>query len=313
MPATLVLCLALVGISFAGPLVRLSHAHPLTIAIWRLGFALIVIAVALVVTGSWRQWRRLRGVDVLLAVGTGVMLALHFWSWNASISLTTVAASVVLVNIQPALVALLSATWLREPPTTRQWIGIGIAMVGAFVVALPDLAAATDAITGRALLGDLLALAGGVTAACYVVAGRRLRSVLDVWPYVAIVYGTCFVVLLVFAAGVHAPVLGQPPRELGIFVALAVGPMLLGHTGLNWALKFLPAYVVNLVLLGEPIGATLIAAALPSIHELPSFATLLGGLLLLAGIYLAMRAARPSGPESARGQAAGAQTRAVPD
>jgi drug/metabolite transporter (DMT)-like permease len=82
---------------------------------------------------------------------------------------------------------------------------------------------------------------------------------------------------------------------------------------LNWALKFLPAYVVNLVLLGEPVGATLIAATLPSIHELPSVATLTGGLLVLAGIYLAMRVARPAQPVPPHGPTSGAQTRAVPD
>src|SRR5215831_16270238 len=127
-PVPLVLLLALVGISFAGPLVRLSHAHPLTIAIWRLGFALVLIAIALITTGSWRQWRRLDGRGVLLAVGAGVMLAIHFWTWNASIALTTVAASVVLVNTQQAIVAILSAVWLREPPTWRQWMGIAVAM-----------------------------------------------------------------------------------------------------------------------------------------------------------------------------------------
>lgn len=290
MPASLVLCLALIGISFAGPLVRLSHAHPLAIAIWRLGFSLVIIAIALVATGSWRQWRRLDRRGVLVAVGAGTMLAFHFWTWNASIGLTTVAASVVLVNMQPALVALLSAGWLREPPSRRQWLGIGIAMAGAFVVALPDMMSETHAAGGRPLLGDVLALIGAATAACYFVAGRKLRSTLDIWPYVAVVYGTCFVVLLALAAAVHAPVLGQPPRELAIFVALAIGPMLFGHTGLNWALKYLPAYVVNLTLLGEPVGATVLAAILPGIREVPGVATLFGGALILAGIYVTARA-----------------------
>jgi drug/metabolite transporter (DMT)-like permease len=292
MPASLVLALALVGISFAGPLVRLSHAHPLAIAIWRLGFALVMIAVALVVTGSWRQWRRLDRGGTLIAVGAGVMLAVHFWSWNASVNLTTVSASVVLVNMQPALVALLSAVWLREPPTSRQWFGIGIAVVGACIVALPDFMAQSGAITGRALLGDALALAGGATAACYFVAGRRLRATLDIWPYVALVYGSCFVMLIVFAAIVHAPVFGQPRRELEIFLALAVGPMLLGHTGLNWALKYLPAYVVNLTLLGEPVGATLLAAILPGIREVPGVSTVIGGALIVAGVNVAARIER---------------------
>jgi drug/metabolite transporter (DMT)-like permease len=272
--------------------VRLSHAHPLAIAIWRLGFSLIIIAIALVATGSWRQWRRLDRTGTMIAVGAGAMLALHFWTWNASIAFTTVAASVVLVNTQPAMVALLSAGWLREPPTQRQWIGIAIAMAGAFVVALPDMAAAGSATTGRALFGDGLALAGAAAAACYFVAGRKLRSTLDLWPYVAVVYGTCFIVLIGFAALVHAPVLHQPPRELAIFAALAIGPMLLGHTGFNWALKYLPAYVVNLTLLGESVGATILAALLPGIREVPGVATLIGGALILAGICVTARAAR---------------------
>jgi drug/metabolite transporter (DMT)-like permease len=296
MPPSVVLLLALIGISFAAPLVRLSHAHPLAIAIWRLGFALIVILVALVTTGSWRQWRRLDRRGVFLAVGTGVMLAIHFWTWNSSVALTTVAASVVLVNMQPALVALLSAGWLREPPSPRQWTGIGLAMIGALVVAVPDLAVTNGAASARALLGDSLALVGAVTAACYVVAGRRLRSTLDLWPYVALIYGTCLVVLVGLAAAVHAPVLHQPPRELAIFGALAIGPMLFGHTGLNWALKYLPAYLVNLTLLGEPVGATLLAALLPGIREIPGIATLVGGVLILGGIYVTARGTQ-SAPE----------------
>src|SRR3954464_15526230 len=138
MPASAVLLLALLGISFAGPLVRLSNADPLAIAIWRLGFSLIVVAIALLITGSWRQWRRLDRRAALIAFGAGAMLAIHFWSWNASVAMTTVAASVLLVNSQPAIVALLSVVWLHEPPNRRQWTGIIIAMAGAAVVALPE-------------------------------------------------------------------------------------------------------------------------------------------------------------------------------
>jgi drug/metabolite transporter (DMT)-like permease len=287
----LVLALALLGVSLSGPLVRLSHAHPLAIAAWRLGFSLLVIAGALLLTGEWRQLRRVTRRELAIAVGAGALLALHFWSWNASISLTTVAASVVLVNTQPVVVALLSAVWLREVPTRRQWLGIAIAMLGALVVALPDIAGApADAVAHpRALLGDLLALGGALTAAVYFTSGRRLRSTLDLWPYVALVYGSCFLTLLVLAALAGAPLLPQPPRELAIFAGLALGPMLLGHTGLNWALKHSPAYVVNLTLLGEPVGATLIAAVLPGIREVPGPLTVMGGLIVLAGILLTAR------------------------
>ena len=285
------LAFALLGVSFSGPLVRLSGAHPLAIAAWRLGFSLIVIAAALAITGEWRQLRRVTRRELAIALGAGSMLALHFWSWNSSVALTSVAASVVLVNTQPVVVALLSTIWLREAPSRRQWIGIGIAMLGALVVALPDLAtsASDGAAHPRALLGDLLALGGALTAAIYFVAGRRLRATLDLWPYVGLVYGTCFVVLLLLAALAGAPLAPQPPRELAIFAALALGPMLLGHTGLNWALKHSPAYLVNLTLLGEPVGATIIAAMLPGIREVPSPLTLLGGAIVLTGILMTAR------------------------
>ncbi len=284
----LVLAGAVVGISFSAPLVRLSAAHPLAIAVWRLGFSLVLIAAALLVTGGWRQWRTLDRRGVVIACGAGAMLAVHFWSWNASVGMTTIAASVVLVNTQPVIIALLSALWLAERPTRAQWLGIAIAMTGALVVAAGDLGA--EGFTGtRALLGDALALVGAFTAALYYLAGRRLRQSLDIWPYVGLVYGACFVVLVAMAAVARVPVLGQPPRELAIFAALAIGPMMLGHTGLNWALRYLPAYVVNLTVLGEPIGATLIAALLPSIAEVPSPLTLAGGALVLAGLVFTLR------------------------
>ena len=286
-----VLALSLLGISFAAPLVRLSSAHPLAIAAWRLAFSLACIGVMLLLTGSWRQWRTLDRRTLLSAGAAGAMLALHFWSWNSSLALTTVAASVVLVNLQPAMVALLSAVWLHERPTVRQWTGIGIAMLGALVVALPDLLADAGAFTSRALLGDALALVGAVTAALYYTVGRRLRATLDLWPYVGLVYGACLVTLLALALVMQVPLAPQPPRELAIFAALALGPMMLGHTGMNWALKYLPAYVVNLTVLGEPVGAMLLAALLPGIGEIPTAWTLAGGALILLGVLVA--AARP--------------------
>ena len=289
--APYVLTVAQLGVSLSGPLVRLSHAHPLAIASWRLAFSLVIIAIALAMTGQWRQWRLLTGREVLIATGAGAMLALHFWSWNTSITLTSVAASVVLVNTQPVGVALLSVFWLRESPSRRQWTGIVIAMAGALIVTSPDFVkdAATAAEHPRAWLGDLLALLGAATAAIYFVAGRRLRATLDLWSYVGLVYGTCLAVLLLLVAITGAPLAPQPSRELAIFAALALGPMLLGHTGLNWALKHSPAYVVNITLLGEPIGATLIAAMLPGIREIPGPATFIGGAVVFAGVLLTAR------------------------
>jgi drug/metabolite transporter (DMT)-like permease len=290
----LVLVFAVAGISVAAPLIRLSSAHPVSIAVWRLVISLTLLGAALAVTQGWRAWRALSTREVALALGAGAMLAIHFWSWNTSLRYTSIAASVILVNLQPAIVAVLSSVWLRETPTRRQWIGIAIAMAGAAGVAF---ASGSNAASRGALplLGNTLAFIGAVTAALYYLSGRRLRAKLDLLPYVTLVYGACLAALLAIAFIVDAPLLPQPPREWAIFAGLALGPMLLGHTGMNWALGHLPAYVVNITVLGEPVGAILLGALLPGIREVPSVAVLSAGAVVIAGILMALPRREVSG------------------
>lgn len=302
--AFLVLALSLLGISFAAPLIRLSESSALVIATWRLGLSLVIVAVALVAGGSWRALRTVSRTHLLFAGGAGVLLALHFWSWNQSLRFTSVAASVSLVNLLPVIVAVVSAIWLGERASRRQWAGIAIAVLGALVVGLADipggLAGIAHALTGgaanadsagrsRMLLGDFLAIIGAFTGAGYFLIGRRVRQSLSLWPYVALVYSAAFVVCALLATLTGDTLWPQPPREIALFAGLALGPTMLGHTGMNWALGHLPAYVVNLTTLGEPIGATLLAALLPGIGETPGIGTLVGGALVLAGVLLAAR------------------------
>ncbi len=294
-----VLALALLGISFAGPLVRLSAADPVAIAVWRLGFSLLIVAAFLLATGEWRDWKRITSRELALAGCGGVSLALHFWAWNASIHLTTIAASVTLVNLQPAVVAVISAVALREAPTSRQIVGIAIAILGALVVAAPDLRGGLAPSGNAPLLGNLLAVSAAITAGIYYTIGRSLRKSLGVWAYVGIVYSTAFATLSVIALSRGVTLAPQPPREIAIFGALALGPMLMGHTGMNWALKFLPAYVVNLTVLGEPVGATLLGAIIPSIRQIPTMSTLVGGAIVLGGVIIAAGGASRTAPQTA--------------
>jgi drug/metabolite transporter (DMT)-like permease len=284
----LTLLIALVAMSTSGPLVRLADAHPLAIATLRLAMTLVVVSVALTMTGTWHQLRRLSVRDLAVAVGSGVFLALHFWSWMASLALTTVAASTVLVSLQPLFVAAGSGLFLGEHPARGQWIGIAIAVVGAIIIGL---GAAGEPGAAQSLLGNLLALLGAVAGAAYVLAGRRLRSSLDLWPCVGIVYSVAMVTLVLFVIWQDVPLLPQPSRTWWTIAAMALGPMLLGHTLLNYALRYLPAHVVNLTSIGEPVGATLLAWWWLS--ELPSQATLIGGLVAVAGLVVAGRASVP--------------------
>jgi drug/metabolite transporter (DMT)-like permease len=273
---------AVLAVSLAGPLVRFSSAAALVISAWRLLFSMGLIGLILLARRSLTGGVSISGKEWALGMGAGVLLAGHFWAWIASIQLTTIASSVVLVSTQPLFVAALSVAFLRERPARRQWLGIGVAVGGAAVIGWGDFA-----LGGTALLGDALALSAAVMAAGYFTIGRSLRQKLDLWAYTGVVYGAAALLLTVAVlASPGVPLTGYPTRDWLVFLALAAGPMMLGHTGINYALRYLPAYVANLASLGEPVGATLIAWLLPAIREVPTPQTLLGGAFILAGIAL---------------------------
>jgi drug/metabolite transporter (DMT)-like permease len=279
-PPLLVLTAAVLAMSWAGPLVRFTDAPALVVAAWRLTISVAFIAVVLAVRRT--PLPKLTGGDWLLAAVAGVFLAVHFWAWVASLDLTTVSSSVVLVSTQPVFVALLSGMFLGERATRRQWLGIFVAVMGAVIIARGDFDLGRDA-----LIGDGLALAAAVFVSIYYIIGRRLRAGIDLWWYVGIIYGIAAVVLMLAAAAAPGVRLtGYGTRDWLVFAALAAGPMMIGHTGLNYALRYVRAYVANLTVLGEPIGATLIAWLLPSIAEVPGPQVLVGGALILFGIGL---------------------------
>ncbi|MFO7892539.1 MAG: DMT family transporter [Longimicrobiales bacterium] len=290
-PPGVILLVAVLAMSWGGPLVRYATAPALAVAAWRVAFSVAFIAGVVLWRDRGRAIRRLSGRDWGLGLLAGVFLAGHFWSWIASLSYTTVASSVVLVNTQPIFVALLSIAFLGERPTRRQWAGIGVAVAGAAVIGWGDFAGGPEP-----LVGDLLAVAGAVFVSLYYVIGRRLRQRLELWDYIAVVYGAAAVVLLSATAVLPGvDVVGYPTTDWLVFLALAAGPMMIGHTGVNYALRYIPAYVANLALLGEPIGATLLAWWLPGIREQPSAQLLMGGALVLAGIGLGVRRRRTTG------------------
>ncbi len=280
----LVLLAAVLAISWGGPLIRLTGAPPLAIAAWRLTLSTLFLLPFFARPAGRAGWTGVGSRARWVAVLAGVALAFHFASWITSLRLTSVAASVVLVSLSPVFAWVLSAVFLRERPTRLQEAGIVLGVAGAIVIALGD------ARTGgrNVLLGDLLALLGAVCGAAYLVIGRKLRAHLGLVAYVTPVYGVAAAVLLAWA-GVRGEAF-QPyaAADWAVFAALAAGPMLVGHTGFNYALRYLPAYTVNVGVLAEPVGATLIAWALPALAEAPSRWTLAGGAVVLAGVGLTL-------------------------
>jgi drug/metabolite transporter (DMT)-like permease len=286
-----VLLAAVLAVSWAAPLIRLAAAPPLAIAAWRLTLATLFLLPLFARRAGRVGWRGMGPRGRWIAVLAGAALALHFAAWITSLRLTSVAASAVLVALSPVFAWVLSAIFLRERPTRLQAAGIVLGIAGAAVIALGDARSG-----GRnVLLGDLLALLGAVCAAAYFVIGRRLRARLGLVAYVTPVYGVAAAVLLAWAASRGEAFGPYAPADWAIFAALAAGPMLIGHTGFNYALRYLPAYTVNVGVLAEPVGATLIAWTLPAIAEAPSPWDLGGGAVVLAGIALTLLGAERAG------------------
>ncbi len=277
--------LGIVAASFASIFIRLAQAEgvaTLAIAAWRL---VLVSAILLPYAGLTRrvELRSLRGRDLFLLAIAGVFLGLHFATWIASLGYTSVASAAVLVAMGPAFVAVISWVFLGEKPSLLLGVGIGLAVAGSVVISWGDFG-----LGGEQLLGDLLALAGAAMVAGYLLVGRRVRGRLSLAAYVAIVYGVGMVTMLVVVALARVPLLGYSPAGYAWVLALALGPQLIGHSVLNWALRYLTATFVAIVTLAEPIGSSVLAYML--LGERVGAVTLLGAGLVLGGIYLASRA-----------------------
>ena len=283
--SSIVLIIGIIAVSAASILIRnaQTQAPSLVIAAYRLAIAsLVVVPVAL-----WRnqnELHRLRAKEWILMIIAGVFLALHFATWVTSLEYTSVTSSVVLVTTSPLWVALVSWIILRERLTRPIIFELIVAVVGGFIIGFGD---TTQGSRSAPLLGDSLALLGAFMVTGYWLIGRRIRSSQSLTPYVAIVYGTAAVVLLMMVGAAHQSLAGYDPVIYLWLILLALVPQLIGHSSFNWALARLPAVSVAVATLGEPIGASILAYFL--LGEAPTTLTMLGAVLVLTGIALTLR------------------------
>ncbi|WP_227354870.1 DMT family transporter [Haladaptatus salinisoli] len=284
-PPMVALAVAVVAVSTSAILVELSYAPSIIKAFYRVLFTTLLLA-PLAVTRYRADLRTFSRRDLLVAIVTGGALACHFVAWFESLEWTTVAASVTLVQSQPLFVAFGAWALLDERVTRRTVAGILVALVGMVAMSLGGLLSGAVVAGQRPLYGNALAVVGAIAAAGYVLAGRSLRQRVSLVPYVTVVYGVCTVVLFGVALAGDAPVAltAYRPTEWLLFLAMAVGPGIFGHTVINWALKYVESSVVSVSLLGEPVGSTLLALAI--LGEVPGIATVAGGLVVLGGIYV---------------------------
>jgi len=262
----------------------------MVIAALRLTLATLVLAPLALSRFRVELWQ-LERREWLLAAASGCLLALHFAAWITSLEYTTVASSVVLVSTGPLWVALASPLLLKEPPSSRVIAGMLMALVGGLVINIGDgyraFASLADLAENRAVFGNGLALVGAWALAGYLMIGRRLRIGIPLVPYIFLVYGFAALVLLT-AVAVNGQRLGgyAAATYLWIFL-LALVPQLIGHSLFNWALRFFPAAMVSITVLGEPLGSAVLAFLV--LNEAPGRLTALGGSVVLAGLVVATR------------------------
>lgn len=284
------LVVGVVAVSFSAVLVRLADAPALAQAFYRCAFAAAVV-LPLGVARHADGYRSLSRAQWGLAVLSGSFLAGHFATWIPSLSYTSVAASTVIVTTQPLWVALFGGI-AGERTSRRALAGIAVAIVGTLVITGGDLGGG-----GRALFGDLLAMAGAACAAVYVLAGRRLRQELSVIVYTSIVYTTAALALAVCVAASGTPFTGYPAETWLLFVLMTIGPQFLGHSVFNYVLGHVKASVVAIAVMAEPVGATLLAMVI--LGETPSAGVVIGGALILLGVYVAIVSEGARRPEVA--------------
>jgi len=295
----LVLTAGVIVVSTASILIRFAQGEgvpSLTIAAIRLGLAALILT-PIVWAQSSHELRGLHRRDLALALLSGVFLAVHFWSWIASLAYTSVASSTALVTTNPLWVGLASVLILGERLSRRIVAGIVLTLAGGVLIFASDGSSPSAAIHPNPLGGNLLALLGAVAASGYLLVGRALRGRLGLLTYIWLAYGSAAVLLLLGTAATEQSLAGYSRLAYAAMLGLALGPQLLGHTALNWALRHLSATFVAVSILGEPIGSALLALLIFGEH----FAALqlAGFALLLVGIYLAARGEQPA-PSAAR-------------
>lgn len=290
-----ILAAAIVAVSLAPIFVRLADAPGVVVAAYRMAIAALII-VPLTLRGLRRT--RLTRATAVPTLWAGVLLAVHFATWITSLSFTTVAASVTLVATVPLWMALFSWWFLGRAPSLGTLIGVLVAIAGGATIAFGDAGAAT---ASRPLLGDALALIGAISVTGYLMLGRTAqRAGLGLNAYTGLAYAVAALLLLPLPFMLGMPYLAYTPETFLWIAALALIPQLVGHTGINFAMKHLDPTMVSTTLLLEPVGAAVLALVL--FGEVPSWLTIAGAGILLLGLVLTVRTGsfgRPARPRPA--------------
>ena len=278
---SLILILSIMSVSFAAIFIVTAESPPLTIAFYRLLFTVFFIILFVLVRRDYlHELSMLTRSQILVMIGIGVLLSAHFALWITSLTKTSVASSVILVTAHPFIVTPLAYYFFHEKFHTVNILGICLSLCGVGILVFGNYN-----LSSMTLEGNVMALLGGMAAGGYILGGRKMRSSVSTPCYALVVYSVACVILFILCLVLKSPVHASRMQDYFIFFLLAGVSGLLGHTLYNWSLKYIPASIASVALLGEPLGSSLLAMIVPWINQTPSLYTLFGGIFIFLGIY----------------------------
>jgi len=280
----------IVAISFASIFIKFCDDVPsIMIATYRLTISSIILLT--IAKGRGIRFTSFSKKQLLIGVLGGFFLSLHFSFWISSLKFTSVASSVVLVTTNPIFVGLFSYLLFREKQPPELILGIILSFSGSVILAIGDSGLQGLSIQNPSfLLGDVLALLGAIMTSGYLMVGSKLREEMDVLSYICVVYtfSACFLLIASVSWGI--PFTGYKASSYLYMVLLAVVPQLIGHTAINWSLKHLKTSMVAITILGEPVGASILAYII--FHETIKSFQGIGIVLIFLAIIISSRKGR---------------------
>jgi len=274
----LALFIGMLAISTSAILIRLSDSDPLVIGSYRQTFATLLF-VPFLIKDKGQELRALPQQRIVEMAITGILLGGHFGFFISSVKATSIAASVLLGTCHIVYVAIIGWLFLGERLNSKAIKGTILALLGIVVLFWGDLVKDPGNFHG-----NVLAFVSGILAGLYYLSGRRLRKEISLPLYALVVYFFSALTMWSVVIVQDLDYRNLPMDEIQLFILMALIPTLLGHTMQNWALGFLPAYVVSISLLSEPVGSGILAWIVFS--EIPSLGVFIGGLVVLSGVYV---------------------------
>lgn len=273
------LVVATAFMSVSAILVRFTDAPSMVLVFYRMTFTVLLMLPVVL----WKFRSELRSIgrsDAAMCIASGIMLALHFFTFFESLRYTSITSNLVLVNTSAFFVAFISMIVFRERMPLKGWLAILITFIGSAIISLSDMSSGGE----NALYGDLLAVMGALFFSFYAVIGRKERKGMSVVPYTFIIYSVAALTSLALLLVTGERIIGYQPNDYLCALGMAVFCTLLGHSVYNWGFKYVTASFVSVVALSEPIFGTILGMLFFS--EVPSVIVVVGSAVTLFGMYL---------------------------